>query len=95
MDAPLCVAARSEYFRKLFSTSVGAICATTASTSSSDRVITLRLTDFDLPTRFDPQTFRDIVTWCYTNGDDLTSIAAAWKFHRSSQCHALTRQLTH
>ena len=71
------LAARSEYFRKLFSTAVGAVSCTGEVFSSKDEIITLRLTDFDLPTRFDPETFRDIVRWCYTNGDDEASRAAA------------------
>ena len=54
----------------------GVLGSCLAATSRGD-VITLRLTDFDLPTRFDPETLRDIVRWCYTNGDDEASRAAA------------------
>ena len=68
------LAARSEYFRRLFSTAVGSVSSTR---TGRDHEIALRLTDFDLPTRFDPETFRDIVRWCYTNGDDEASRAAA------------------
>ena len=74
------LATRSAYFRKLFSTAVGAAVATNsqpADSGSGDNVVTLRLTDFDLPTQFDPETFHDIVRFCYTNGDDSASRAAA------------------
>ena len=70
------LAARSHYFRKLFSTAIGSVPSTGMDTANGGDVITLRLTDFDLPTRFDPETFRDIVRWCYTNGDDEASRAA-------------------
>jgi hypothetical protein len=71
------LAARSQYFRKLFSTAVGTAPSAGMDTTNRGDVITLRLTDFDLPTKFDPETFRDVVRWCYTNGDDEASRAAA------------------
>jgi hypothetical protein len=70
------LAARSQYFRKLFSTAVGTVPSTGMDTVRGGDIITLRLTDFHLPTRFDTETFRDIVRWCYTNGDDEASRAA-------------------
>ena len=62
------LATRSTYLRTLFGTSVGT--ARREGDGAQLQEHTIRLSDFDLPTRFDVETMRDIVRFCYTNGDD-------------------------